>query len=219
MSVGIARQYCGALGKVGNCQIGVSISAATPEASCPLDWRLFMPANWDEDPRRVACRVPEAVRHQPKWRLALEMIDELVGWGIEPAPVLGDAAYGDITELCLGLEARGINYVLDVKDATSALPESARPEQPARSSGRGRPPAPSSGPACRWPRQSPPPEPSWVCTRCAPCGFFGQAPERRKPRVSRAFVEWRMTGSNRRPLRCQRSALPAELIPRDGCGV
>ena len=58
-SVGVARQYCGALGKVGNCQVGVSISAASPQASCPIDWRLFMPAEWDADPRRAACRVPE----------------------------------------------------------------------------------------------------------------------------------------------------------------
>jgi SRSO17 transposase len=50
-SVGVARQYCGALGKVGNCQVGVSISAAAPQASCPINWRLFMPAEWDGDPR------------------------------------------------------------------------------------------------------------------------------------------------------------------------
>lgn len=141
MSVGVARQYCGALGKIGNCQLGVSISAATAQASCPIDWRLFLPAEWDEDPRRQACRVPDGAHHQPKWRLALEMIDELLGWGVEPAPVLGDAAYGDITELRLGLEARDIDYVLDVKGATSALSEDAMPEQPVWS-GRGRPPAP-----------------------------------------------------------------------------
>jgi SRSO17 transposase len=53
MSVGVARQYCGALGKVGNCQVGVSISAVTSQASCPVDWRLYLPAEWDEDPRRA----------------------------------------------------------------------------------------------------------------------------------------------------------------------
>lgn len=140
MSVGVARQYCGALGKVGNCQIGVSISAVTPQASCPIDWRLYLPVEWDDDPRRQACRVPDEARHEPKWKLALEMIDELVAWGIASAPVLGDAAYGDITELRLGLEERELAYVLDVKGATSALPESATPEQPVWS-GRGRPPA------------------------------------------------------------------------------
>jgi SRSO17 transposase len=139
-SVGVARQYSGALGKIGNCQIGVSINAATAQASCPIDWRLYLPAEWDRDPRRVACRVPDQARHEPKWKLALEMIDELRGWGITPPVLLGDAAYGDITELRLGLEAREIAYVLDVKGSTSALPESAQPQQP-RWSGTGRPPA------------------------------------------------------------------------------
>lgn len=139
-SVGVARQYCGALGKVGNCQVGVSISAATPQASCPIDWRLFMPAEWDEDPRREACRVPEDLTHEPKWKLALQMIDELGEWGLRPPVVLGDAAYGDVTELRAGLEDRAIDYVLDVKGSTSALPESAKPERPKRSA-TGRPPA------------------------------------------------------------------------------
>jgi SRSO17 transposase len=140
-SVGVARQYCGALGKIGNCQIGVSISAATAQASCPIDWRLFLPAEWDEDPRRQGCRVPDDVGHEPKWKLALDMIDELTGWGLQAPPVLGDAAYGDITEFRLGLEERGIPYVLDVKGVTSALPEDAEPVRPAYT-GTGRPPAP-----------------------------------------------------------------------------
>lgn len=139
-SVGVARQYCGALGKVGNCQVGVSISAATPQASCPIDWRLFMPAEWDGDPRREACRVPDDVTHEPKWKLALQMVDELCEWGLGPPVVLGDAAYGDITELRVGLAEREISYVLDVKGSTSALPESAEPERP-EWSGNGRPPA------------------------------------------------------------------------------
>jgi SRSO17 transposase len=139
-SVGVARQYCGALGKVGNCQVGVSISAVTPQASCPIDWRLFMPAEWDEDPRRQACRVPDEITHEPKWKLALQMIDELCEWGLEPPVVLGDAAYGDVTELRVGLAERGVSYVLDVKGSTSALPASAKPQRP-QGSGRGRPPA------------------------------------------------------------------------------
>ena len=139
-SIGVARQYCGALGKIGNCQIGVSISAVTPQASCPIDWRLYLPEKWDNDPRRLSCRVPDEVRHEPKWKLALEMIDELHAWGLEPPVVLGDAAYGDITELRLGLAEREVCYVLDVKGVTSALPETARPERPAYA-GTGRPAA------------------------------------------------------------------------------
>ena len=107
----VARQYSGALGKVGNCQIGVSINAATDEASCPLDWRLFIPEEWDEQSkwnkeRRAKAKLPEDVHHVEKWRLALEMIDQLTGWGIKPPVVLGDGAYGDITELRTGLEER-----------------------------------------------------------------------------------------------------------------
>ena len=139
-SVGVARQYCGALGKVGNCQIGVSVSGVTAQASCPLNWRLFLPEEWDDDPRRVACRVPDEVAHEPKWKLGLSMIDELRGWGLVPPVVLGDAAYGDITEFRLGLEEREISYVLDVKGSTSALAEDALRERPAYA-GAGRRPA------------------------------------------------------------------------------
>ena len=146
MSVGVARQYCGALGKVGNCQLGVSINAATVQASCPLDWRLFIPEAWDEpdafnQARRAGAHLPDQVHHQPKWQLALEMIDELQGWGLAAPVVLGDGAYGDITELRSGLTERGISYVLDVKAVTSAYPESVTLETPARKPGRGRPPA------------------------------------------------------------------------------
>jgi SRSO17 transposase len=144
-SVGVARQYSGALGKIGNCQIGVSINAASEDASCPLDWRLFVPEEWDEESvwnqeRRRQARLPEDVHHVEKWRLALVMIDELIGWGLTPPVILGDGAYGDTTELRTGLEQRGLAYVLDVKCATSAYSEEVKPAQPPRRPGRGRPP-------------------------------------------------------------------------------
>ena len=146
MSVGVARQYSGALGKVGNCQIGVSINACSDEASCPLDWRLFIPEEWDEDSefnrdRRAKAKLPDDVHHTEKWRLALVMIDELIGWGIEPPVVLGDGAYGDITEFRSGLEDRELSYVLDVKGGTSAYSQDIRPERP-EWKGTGRPPKP-----------------------------------------------------------------------------
>jgi SRSO17 transposase len=145
LSVGVARQYSGALGKVGNCQIGVSINAATEDASCPVNWRLFIPKEWDEDSefnqqRRAKAKLPDDVHHTEKWRQALEMIDELIGWGIRPPVVLGDGAYGDTTELRTGLEEREIEYVLDVKGATSAYREDVEPSQPPKPEGRGRPP-------------------------------------------------------------------------------
>jgi SRSO17 transposase len=70
-SVGVAPQYCGALGKVANCQVGVSIHAVTDQASCPLDWRLFLPPEWDDDlERRRKAHLPDRERHRPTWQLA-----------------------------------------------------------------------------------------------------------------------------------------------------
>jgi SRSO17 transposase len=144
--VGVARQYSGTLGKVGNCQIGVSITAATADASCPLNWRLFIPTEWDEqtkfnNSRREKAKLPDDVHHVEKWRLALVMIDELISWGIKPPPILGDGAYGDTTELRSALEERRLEYVLDVKGTTSAYREEVKPTQPPKGDGRGRPPA------------------------------------------------------------------------------
>src|SRR3954464_12704613 len=90
-SPGVARQYSGTLGKVGNCQIGVSISAVTDTASCPLNWRLFVPERWDDagatspeaaaaiHDRRARAGIPDQARHRPKWRPALDMLEELAG--------------------------------------------------------------------------------------------------------------------------------------------
>ena len=87
----VARQYSGTLGKTGNCQIGVSVHLVSDHASCAADWRLFCPASWDdkatEDPVQAAraagrparAGIPGDVRHTEKWRLALEMIDEMTG--------------------------------------------------------------------------------------------------------------------------------------------
>ncbi|MGH3131993.1 MAG: IS701 family transposase [Gaiellaceae bacterium] len=140
-SVGVARQYSGTLGKVGNCQIGVSVNAVTDSASCPLDWRLFLPEEWDEDAeRRAGAHLPASERHRPKWRLALDLLDELRGWGLEPPPIVCDSAYGEITEFRLGLEKRELDYLAEVKGQTSAYAEDVRPEQPPYQ-GKGRPPA------------------------------------------------------------------------------
>jgi SRSO17 transposase len=77
-SVGVQRQDSGTLGKTANCQLGVSVNAVTEQASCRLDWRLFLPERWDDDAdRRAAGHVPEQVRHRPKWQLGLDMVDEL----------------------------------------------------------------------------------------------------------------------------------------------
>jgi SRSO17 transposase len=151
-SPGVARQYSGTLGKVGNCQVGVSICAVTDTASCPLDWRLFLPAGWDgveaatEEAAAIAARraragIPDDVGHRTKWRLALDMLDELAGWQLAPPVVVADAGYGNTAEFRDELTARGWAYVCQVNGDLTAHAGDAVPEQPP-ASGRGRPPLP-----------------------------------------------------------------------------
>jgi SRSO17 transposase len=141
-SVGVQRQYSGTLGKRANCQLGVSVNAITEHASCPLDWRLFVPERWDEDvmaTRRAACHLPERVHHRPKWQLVLDMLDELGGWGLWPPVLLADCGYGEVGEFRGGLDDRQVPYVVEVRADTSAYPEQVHPTV-VPSKGRGRRP-------------------------------------------------------------------------------
>jgi len=151
----VTRQYSGTLGRVDNCQIAVSVHAATDVASAPLNWRLFLPQSWDvehaENPaerariatRRRRAAIPVDEHHRRKWELALEMIDELLSWGRTPPPVIADAGYGDATAFRLALTERDIPYVVAVKAATSAHPGTAIPVTAPRAGDRGRFPAPA----------------------------------------------------------------------------
>jgi SRSO17 transposase len=141
-SVGVAPQYCGALGKVANCQVGVSVHAATDQASCPINWRLFLPEEWDHDAeRRRKAHLPDRERHRPKWQLALELLDELAGWDLQAPVVLADAAYGEVAQFRLGLEQRELAYVVQVPGTISVYPQDVAPE-PVPYTGRGRRPVP-----------------------------------------------------------------------------
>jgi SRSO17 transposase len=143
-SVGVQRQYSGTLGKRANCQLGVSVDAVTQQASCPLDWRLFLPERWDQAAmaaRRAACQLPERVHHRPKWQLVLDMLDELAGWDLVPPVLLADCGYGEVGEFRGGLDARQVPYVVEVRSDTSAYPEHVRPRV-APHKGRGRRPRP-----------------------------------------------------------------------------
>ena len=147
-SPGVARQYSGTLGKVGNCQIAVSVHAATDAASAPLDRRLFLPTRWDsahaEDEQaaaavrahRARAGIPVDVGHRPKCALALDMLDELATWGQVPPVVVADAGYGNNAGFRHGLATRGPSYVVQVEDDLSAHPIDAVPEL-ATYSGRG----------------------------------------------------------------------------------
>ena len=162
----VARQYSGTLGKTGNCQIAVSVHLVNEHSSCAADWRLFCPASWDDaaldDPvaaararyRRGRARIPDEVRHAEKWRLALEMIDELAspcGWNVleqasaaGPRPVVtADAGYGDNTTFRLELQDRDWWYVVAVRGTTSAQAGDAEPVTRSLGGGPGRPPKPA----------------------------------------------------------------------------
>jgi SRSO17 transposase len=127
----VARQYTGTAGKVTNCQVVVSVSLVTDTASCPVDWRLFLPPAWDpaspkatEDvaQRRRRAQIPDGIEHVEKWRLALAMIDELLGWGLRPSILVADAGYGDAGEFRQALAERGISYAMQVAHTVTAYP-------------------------------------------------------------------------------------------------
>ena len=142
-SVGVARQYSGTLGKVGNCQVAVAVHLATEEESMPLDWALYLPHAWIEDGER--CRkagVPESTPFCTKGELALELIDRLRGWGLRPHPILADAGYGNHTEFRQGLANRQLPYVVGVESNTGVWDKPTQRVQPRRRGGRGRPPRP-----------------------------------------------------------------------------
>ncbi len=94
-SVGVARQYCGAVGKRANFQVAVSVHAVTDAASCPLNWELYPPREWTDEPdRRRRAGVPDGVVHQEKWRLALDLLDTLTDWQVKAPVVVAHAGYG-----------------------------------------------------------------------------------------------------------------------------
>ena len=94
-SVGVARQYCGQLGKQDNCQVAVSLSLANDEGSLPVAFDLYLPEEWANDPvRRATAGVPKSLAFRTKPQIALEQIRRALAEGLPPGVVLGDAAYG-----------------------------------------------------------------------------------------------------------------------------
>src|SRR5260370_36321238 len=98
-SVGVARQYCGQVGKQDNCRVAVSLSVTTHQASLPIAWRLYLPESWASDrARRKETGIPPAVSFQTKPAIALAQIRQAVQQGVPRAPVLADSAYGNETQ-------------------------------------------------------------------------------------------------------------------------
>jgi SRSO17 transposase len=141
-SVGVARQYCGALGKQDNCQVAVSLSVANDRASLPIAYRLYLPETWANDPaRRAKAGVPEEVAFATKPAIALGQIQQALAEGVPVGVVLGDAGYGDETAFRVGVRDLGLRYVLGIRSATSVWPPGEAPLPPLPWSGRGRPPS------------------------------------------------------------------------------
>lgn len=140
-SVGVARQYCGPLGKQDNCQVAVTVSLANSTMSLPCAYRLYLPEAWVHDrERRGIAGVPREVRFATKWELALAEIDRLLGDDLPPAPVVADAGYGVVTAFREGLTDRHLSYVVGITGATTVWPPGLQPRVPPRRSGPGRPP-------------------------------------------------------------------------------
>src|SRR5512134_473417 len=115
-SVGVARQYSGTLGKVGNCQVAVTCCYSDPYASWPGAVRLYLPKAWVDDPARLRrARVPADVTFQTKPQIALALIDQARQWGVPYRWVVAAADYGDNPNFFAGLEVRRQQYVVAVR--------------------------------------------------------------------------------------------------------
>lgn len=140
-SVGVARQYCGQLGKQDNRQVPVSLSATNDHASLPIAYRLYLPREWAEDPaRRARAGVPDDVVFQTKPQIALSQLRAACAGGIEAASVLADAGYGIDTSFRDGVTELGLAYVVGVSPTISLWPSGTDHCRPSPGAGVAAPP-------------------------------------------------------------------------------
>lgn len=140
-SVGVARQYCGQLGKRDNCQVAVSLSLANAYASLPVAYRLYLPESWARDAaRRRKAKVPQEVRFQTKPEIALDQIRAACAAGLPRGTVLMDAGYGHNGDLRNAIRSLDLCYVAGILSRTTVWRPGtgALPPRPS-ASGRGRP--------------------------------------------------------------------------------
>jgi len=138
-SPGVKRQYSGTLGKIGNCQIGVSVHAVGSKGTVPLGWALYLPEEWCKDAeRRLKAKIPEEVVFKTKPQLAADLAVRAAGWRIPGAPLLGDEAYGNNTELRDRLHSEGLQYVLSVSTEMNLFTDQTRFVAPEPRPGPGR---------------------------------------------------------------------------------
>ena len=118
-SPGVQRQYTGSAGKTANCQIGVSLVLGSDHAHVTADFELYIPESWAQD--RERCRrahIPDDVQYEPKWALALRMIEKAKADGLPEGVVLGDCDYGNKTSFRDVLDVLGLQYALEVQGTT-----------------------------------------------------------------------------------------------------
>jgi SRSO17 transposase len=137
-SVGVARQYCGQLGKTESCQVAVSLSIATEHASLPIKYRLYLPESWIDDPqRRKTAGVPADIAFATKPQISLAQIRQAKHDGLPGDVVAADAGYGDDTNYRDGITELGLLYVVGIKPGTTVWAPGTGPLPPKPWSGRG----------------------------------------------------------------------------------
>lgn len=126
-SVGVKRQYCGALGKIANCQVAVSTVLLDDQLAWPLTFELYLPQEWDTDAaRRTKAGIPASIRFREKWRIALAHIRRVLKADFQLTAVLADADYGSITAFRGGLDRLGLRYGLAIRGALTMWTPHAR---------------------------------------------------------------------------------------------
>src|SRR3954462_15573978 len=141
LSVGVARQYCGQLGKRENCQVAVTLSVATEQASLPIAYRLYLPEAWAGDPaRRAMAGGPGPGGFATKPAIALGQVRQALADGVPPGVVVTDAGYGNDTDFRDGITAQGLPSVPAILGPTTWGPPGAGPLPAEPRPGRGRPP-------------------------------------------------------------------------------
>jgi SRSO17 transposase len=140
-SVGVARQYCGQLGKEDNCQVAVSLSIATGAASLPVAYRLYLPQEWAQDRERLRkAGVPADIGFKTKHEIALEQLHWACAAGLPRGVVLMDSAYGNNSDLRADITALELTYVVGILSNTTVWAPGTGPLPAKTWSGRGRPP-------------------------------------------------------------------------------
>jgi SRSO17 transposase len=140
-SVGVARQYCGQLGKQDNCQVAVSLSVANHHASLPVAYRLYLPKDWAKDrTRRRKAGVPKEISFKTKPEIALEQLRWACEAGLPRGVVLMDAGYGADTDVRANITTLGLSYVAGIMPNTTVWAPGTGPLPPKKWSGQGRPP-------------------------------------------------------------------------------